>query len=455
MRMGDDTDRQDDSALRTDVGRRREAWVRVFSGAPGGAGFRASAGGTTIGRSAEPAQADILLDDGRASRLHARIAHGDDEWSISDAGSRNGGFVDGAVLAPGKTLPLVDGSVIRLGDSVAVFHLDPCAAPGSDAGFFPGISAQAHQVRQRLERLAAATGHVLIVGETGTGKEQAARRIGRDAPAIVPVNCAELSRDLARSDLFGHTRGAFSGAAAAREGLIETARHGVLFLDEIGELPLDVQGELLRFLEDGSYRPLGAPELRTSTARVVAATNVDLDAAVAAGTFRRDLLARLRASSPPLLLPPLRERRVDIPGWADRFLREVAPGAPPTPWTAGALECLLLHTWPENLRELRGIVRGAAEAPQEWPLQPTRLPPRLQEHRRGLRSPMAELPLPIDPDPDPVPAAAEPSRADIEAALRGTGGRMRAAAAELGIDRRKLYRLCERFGVDPNVFRGG
>ena len=444
--VAEDTDRQDDSALRTSNADRRAAWLRVFVGGDG-VGHPVAAAGTTIGRRNVPSQAEIELDDNLASRLHARIALDVDGWCITDAGSRNGGFVDGAVMAPGQRMPLADGSVIRIGDHLAIFHLDGAAArAAADADFFPGISAHAAQVRQRVERLARAPGHVLILGETGTGKERVARRLGRDVE-VVPVNCAELSRDLARSELFGHVRGAFSGATAAREGLIDAARHGVLFLDEVGELPLDVQGELLRFLEDGSFRPLGAPELRHSRARVVAATNVDLDAAVTAGTFRRDLLARLRASSPPLVLPPLRERRLDIPGWADAFLREATPDAPPHPWSAGALECLLLHGWPENLRELRGVVRGAVEEPREWPLQPARLPPRLQDHRRGLRGPMSEPPDPIAPPPDPT-------RADIEAALRATGGRMRTTAEHLGIDRRRLYRLCERLGVDPNQFRG-
>jgi two-component system, NtrC family, response regulator HydG len=451
MRGGDDTDRQDDSALRQEGLRGRHAWLRIFGVAPAGTSHRVSAPGTIVGRRADPAQADVLLDDNRASRQHARIACDDGAWNITDAGSRNGGFVDGAVLAPGARLPLADGAVIRLGDTVAVFHLDMPASDRGDTAFFPGISAQAQQVRHRVELLARAPGHVLVLGETGTGKERVARRIGRDAPAIVPVNCAELSRELARSELFGHVKGSFTGATD-REGLIDAARHGVLFFDEIGELPLDVQGELLRFLEDGSYRPVGAPELRTSRARVVAATNVDLDAAVRAGTFRRDLLARLRASSPQLVLPPLRDRRLDIPGWADSFLREAAADAPDQPWTAGTFECLLLYAWPENLRELRSVVRGAVEDPREWPLQPTRLPARLQDHRRGLRGAVSDTPLPPPPEAE-MPERPEPTRLEIETALRDSGGRMRAAAELLAVDRRKLYRLCERYGVDPNSFR--
>src|SRR5690606_39165419 len=206
----------------------------------------------------------------------------------------------------------------------------------TDAAEFPGVSSVAAQVRQRIRQLTDGTGHVLILGETGTGKERVARAIGATTRSLVPQNCAELSHELARSELFGHVRGAFRGATTSRVGLVELANEGALFLDEVGELALDVQAELLRFLEDGHYRPVGATELRHSSARVIAATNVDLDQAVARGGFRRDLLARLRASNRPLELPPLRERRDDIHGWSIRFLREViGDEVPITPWSPG------------------------------------------------------------------------------------------------------------------------
>jgi DNA-binding NtrC family response regulator len=281
----------------------------------------------------------------------------------------------------------------------------------------------------------------------------------------VTLNSAELSRDLARSELFGHVRGAYTHATSNRPGLVDKAGDGVLFLDEIGELSHDVQAELLRFLEDGSYRPVGSTELRHSNARVVAATHVDLDRAVLNNKFRRDLLARLRASNEPLELPPLRERREDILGWTQLFFRELGREAPPTPWTVGALECLLLYPWTENLRELHRVVGHAAEQSPGFPCGTEHLPAKLRAHRGTLRSPTSGAPYeeptpandpqpPSEPPPPDIPLP-EPTRQEIEEALRRVAGRMRTAAQLLGIDRRKLYRLCDNFAIDYKLYRGG
>ena len=406
-------------------------------------------GGTRIGRQASDSDCDIQIDDSRMSRQHVRIGRGASGWEIVDLGSRNGGFIDGRALAPGGKAELDDGTVIRLGDTLIVFRMSAPAGDGrSDAGEFPGVSPAAAAVRRRIAMLAAASGHALILGETGTGKERVARAIAgrRSSHPFVTQNCAELTRDLARSELFGHARGTFTGATHSKPGLVDLAGEGVLFLDEIGELALDVQGDLLRFLEDGSYRPLGAGELRHSTARVVAATNVDLDQAVAGNRFRRDLAARLRASNAPLELPPLRERREDIPRWTRLFAREAGYIDDGELWTVGALECLLLYPWLENLRELRGVVR-ALIADHELPCPTERLPARIVSHRGVLRGHGGPA-TPVDPTPpqDPTPE-------ELEAALRRTHGRVRSAAKQLGIDRRKLYRLCERFGIALEAHR--
>jgi transcriptional regulator with GAF, ATPase, and Fis domain len=283
------------------------------------------------------------------------------------------------------------------------------------------------------------------------GKERAARALASRERPFVVQNCAELTRELARSELFGHARGAFSGAHAAKSGLVDVASGGTLFLDEIGELPLDVQGDLLRFLEDGSYRPIGAPDVRTSRARVVAATNVELDLAVRDGKFRRDLLARLRASNLPVELPPLRDRREDIVSWTSHFLRETGADCPGEAWSAGAAECLLLYPWPDNLRELRGIVRTLAAERARWPLEQGALPERVRTHRRVLRSPTESTSEPVAERP--AGKAAEPTKAEIEAVLRQVEGRVRAAALQLGVDRRQVYRLCERLGIDIEEYR--
>jgi two-component system NtrC family response regulator len=446
------TEQQDDSAIgRTD--RDHEiAHVRVLTGGSCHAVHVFPSRGGSIGRVG--GDCNLAIDDGRMSRKHARIERSAAGWQLQDLGARNRGFVDGRGYGAAARVPLVDGAVLRLGDSLLVFRASPPTVDGqADSPVFPGISPVAVAVRRRISALASGSGHVLIVGETGAGKERIAHAIGeRRAPhPFVTLNSAELSRDLARSELFGHVRGAFTNATANKPGLVDSAGEGVLFLDEIGELSLDVQAELLRFLEDGSYRPLGATELRHSNARVVAATHVDLDEAVHSNKFRRDLLARLRASNTPLQLPPLRERREDIPGWTELFFRQRGRDTAPHPWTPGALECLLLYPWTYNLRELRSVVGEAAEVATSFPCGTEHLPLRLREHRGTLRASSTVVP-PQEPTP---PQPAEPTQSEIEQALRDTQGNMRMTAQRLGIDRRKLYRLCERFGIAHEEYRAG
>lgn len=440
------TERQEDSAQSTAATSvQRVASLRFLTEPVAGSHVEIHERGVTIGRGVELQQAQVVVADPRMSGLHARIAWQDGEWWLCDLGSRNGGFIDGSPLSSGTSAVLSDNAVIRLGDTLAVFRATPPrGGPEAPVDAFPGVSPLAVEVRRRIHLLAKASGHVLILGETGTGKERVARAVGGTGP-FIPQNCAELSRELARSELFGHVRGAFTGTTNNRQGLVELAHEGALFLDEIGEMPLDVQAELLRFLEDGHYRQLGKTELSRSSARVVAATNVDLDSAVRAGSFRRDLLARLRATNQPLELPPLRDRREDIIDWSLRFLREVRPeNIPGMPWSVGFMECLLLYSWPENLRELRGVVRGVVEGASAWPIEPTTLPVPIQQHRRALRERSRGDEI------DPVP-----SREHIEAALASAQGSMRTAASALRINRTRLYRLCEKLEIDIDRFRNG
>lgn len=398
-----------------------------------------------LGRVAERKDADLVLDDARMSRIHARLVRGSRGWSLRDLGSRNGVYVDGVHVPSGDTVLLPDCAVLRLGDSIFVFRADSMPLHEADDGCFPGISPLAASVRARVGRLRQGSGHVLVLGETGTGKERVARAIGGEP--FVPLNCAELQRDLARSELFGHLRGAFSGAQHTHTGLIDAASGGAIFLDEIGELPMDVQGALLRFLEDGSYRPLGTNELRRSTVRVVAATNIDVDEAVRTGAFRRDLLARLRASNHPVELPPLRLRREDILGWAEVFLNEDCENSPPRlPWGPGAAECLLVYGWPENLRELRSVVRGVAESNPRWPVSSSALPERIQACRRSLRAISENSTAKWE-------TICVPSKTQIIAALQEAGGNMNAVSKRFGLERTKLYRVCDEHGIKIESYR--
>ena len=467
------TQQQDDSDIHYPELDQAVAHVRVLTGRTPYAVHVVLAKGTSIGRVG--GDCDFVVDDNRMSRKHARIERGITGWYLQDLMSLNGGYVDGRNCGSGGRVALFDGAVIRLGDTLMVFRAAAPSAHGQiDSHAFPGVSPAAVTVRRRLEVLASGTGHVLIVGETGTGKEHVAQAIGehRAPHPFVTLNCAELSRDLARSELFGHMRGAFTNATLTKPGLVDKAGEGVLFLDEIGELSLDVQPELLRFLEDGSYRPLGSTELRHSAARVVAATNVDLEEAVQNNRFRRDLLARLRTNNAPLQLPPLRDRREDILRWSQLFFQKIGCDPGPVPWTVGALECLLLYPWEDNLRGLEGAVSYVAENAPTFPCGAEHLPHTLRAYRGARRapssmavpdestppqSPRQTQPAKISRPPEVLPltpmSRARPSHAMIVDTLKQSQGRMRRAAQLLGIDRTKLYRLCKTLGVDYKTYR--
>ena len=462
------TEQQDDSAVDFKELDQAIAHVRVLTGRSPHAVHVFPSRGTSLGRVG--GDCDFVVDDGRMSRRHARIERSAAGWQLQDLGARNRGFVDGRGYGAFERVPLVDGAVLRFGDTLMVFRASPPTGDGrTDSLVFPGVSPVAVSVRRRIDTLAAGAGHVLILGETGTGKERVARAISehRATQPFVTLNSAELSRDLARSELFGYARGAFTDARANKPGLVDTAGDGVLFLDEIGELSLEVQPELLRFLEDGSYRPVGSTELRKSNARLVAATHVDLEQAVEQGRFRRDLLARLRASNTPLVLPPLRERREDLLGWTELFVRQQARDVGAIPWTAGALECLLLYPWPENLRGLGAVVTVVSAESPSFPCKTEHLPPQMLAHRGALRArvggPAVDEHTPQSPAPVPrgsvtghaahAPRPA-PNRTEIEDALRQTQGNMRLTAQVLEVDRRKLYRLCEQFGIQRESYRG-
>jgi transcriptional regulator with GAF, ATPase, and Fis domain len=205
---------------------------------------------------------------------------------------------------------------------------------------------------------------VLVTGESGTGKELIARAVhessGRAERAMVKVNCAAMPASLMESELFGHERGAFTGATARREGRFALADGGTIFLDEIGELPLELQAKLLRVLQEGEFEPVGSSRTRTVDVRVVAATNRDLEAEVRAGRFREDLYYRLNVF--PVRVPALRERLDDIPLLVDAFLQRLAKrlGRSFDPPCNESLRCLRAHAWPGNVRELQNVVERAA-----------------------------------------------------------------------------------------------
>jgi DNA-binding NtrC family response regulator len=221
-----------------------------------------------------------------------------------------------------------------------------------------GTSPAVASVRRLMEQYGASDAPVLITGETGTGKELVARglhRASRRAQApFVAVNCAAIATPLFESEIFGSLRGAYTGSVAAREGLVGTARGGTLFLDEVGELPVEAQAKLLRLLEAGTYRPVGASEERIADARVIAATNQNVDRPAAESPLRGDLYYRLAVLR--IHIAPLRERRGDIPALVTHFIAQRTKNAPPRCPTSEALASLMAHDWPGNVRELEHAV---------------------------------------------------------------------------------------------------
>jgi DNA-binding NtrC family response regulator len=308
-------------------------------------------------------------------------------------------------------------------------------------------------------RIAGPNIPVLITGETGTGKEVLARVIHAASPRanapFVPFNCTACPKDMVDAQLFGHRRGAFTGAIEHASGVIRGATGGTLSFDEIGETPLDVQPKLLRFLESGDIHPIGEPHPIHVDVRVIAATNADLDGMVATGRFRDDLLYRLNIVR--LHLPPLRERRVEIPVFAQHYLtryaRELDKGN--LRLAEETVEYLLLYKWPGNVRQLASEVRRmVALAERDAVLMPEHLSPAIVASRRTV--PASERTL--EPNEvvvrldQPMAAAIEHlERAMLAYAFKASGGQMEATAKRLGLSRKGLYLKRQRFGLEPSV----
>ena len=302
-----------------------------------------------------------------------------------------------------------------------------------------GTSTCLEHVRRLIARVAASEATVLVRGETGTGKELVARAIHEGSPRadgpLVAVNCGALPEHLVESELFGHRRGAFTGADEHRAGLFEVADGGTLFLDEVGELPKALQSRLLRALESGEIRRVGDNHPITVDVRVVCATHRSLEEMVRAGDFREDLLFRINTFE--ISIPPLRERRDDIPVLVEHFVRRARPQATTTAPVADeqALAALAAHAWPGNIRELANVVEHALVLCDDLPLAIDHLPARFG----GLRP----IPAP-EPDPGPAPAARPESLRELEmrailAGLERNKGNKARTAEELGISLKTLY----------------
>lgn len=419
--------------------------------------------------------ATIALSNPTVSRDHAELVVSGGNVHVRDLGSHNGTRVNGTRLRPHELASLDENSVVEFGSVTVLVRPEnappftgnsPPSRPFANEDAFPpeesvtaiapSLSKQSNLVVHdpimvrlfaSVDRVARSDMSVLITGETGVGKELVAERIHnssmRASRRLVIVNCAAIPETLIESELFGYERGAFTGANARKEGLLVSANGGSLVLDEVGELPLQLQAKLLRVLEAGEVLPLGANRAQRIDVRFIASTNRDLQQCIVAGTFREDLFHRLAGMH--IQIPPLRDRPQDVLAlanyFADSFARQMgAPFAPP--FTEDAAIKLTAHSWPGNARELRNVVGRALLLGTDVPiaedaldLAPSRdrssqdaLPRRVRsEGERGPRTPL--------------------SPADILSALSTAGGNQAEAAKLVGVSRRTLINWMERWNL--------
>ena len=439
------SDYEEDGTTRVDPGRRAlrvpAVDLVVVDGADRGSRVVVRGGAAKIGSAGGN---DLRLADPTVSRVHCEIRVRGDAVVLRDHGSTNGTYAGGVRVrdadVPAGTLLRVGNTVVRIdvGSEPAFVEI----SPRTSFGELVGAGVEMRRVYAVLERIASTDATLLVQGETGTGKDVVARSLHaasrRAGGPFVPIDCGAIPESLIESELFGHVRGAFSGATADRKGVFEEADGGVLFLDEIGEMPLSLQPKLLRAIETRSVRRVGSNVACPANVRIVAATNRDLARCVNAGTFREDLYYRLAVVE--VALPPLRARAEDIPALAQRFFARLSPegGALPEDF----LRMLAARSWPGNVRELRNFIERSvslgfvaptaaatssrvAPRPDMESLVPLHLP--LKEARNTWIESFEEIYL--------------------RAMLRKTGGNVTRAAELAGVSRRFLQRLAARLGI--------
>ena len=335
------------------------------------------------------------------------------------------------------------------------------AGTSQEGSALVGHSPPIIEVMKTLARAAPTQATVLLLGETGTGKELVARTIHgyseRNGRRFVAVNCSALAEGLLESELFGHLRGAFTGAAGARPGLFREADRGTLFLDEIGDISPALQARLLRALQEHEIVPVGSETPVKVDVRIIAATHRDIGALVRAGKFREDLYYRLNVVT--LHLPPLRDRKQDIPLLMDHFLRELTErhGRGPVAVDPDAQHRLLSYDWPGNIRELQNVLERALVLAEQDVIGPEHLPAEVRPGGGPAESP---VPDPGDsagagPAPTALLSLEEIERRHVMCVLEATGGSREEASRILGISRRTLTRMVQRWGLPPRRHVGG
>jgi transcriptional regulator with PAS, ATPase and Fis domain len=394
----------------------------------------------TMGRTILPNLA-LETPDSTMSRHHFRIQRDADVAVIEDLGSSNGTFVNRTEIRGRATL--APGDVIRAGETLfLVLETLPVPPPDPADCEFVTCSAVLHRILGQIGRVAASDISVLLLGETGTGKDVLAHhlhRLSRRAGRFVPVNCSAIPATLLEASLFGHEKGAFTGADRASAGMFRTADRGTLFLDEIGEMDPDLQTKLLRSLETRAVIPVGAAREVQVDVRVVSATSRSREE-LESGRIREDLLGRLEDLV--VQIPPLRERREDILFFA---AREMGIPMEQTFGTADVAEALLTYPWPRNVRELIRSVRAAlllhdGEPPLRWEDLKDGV-----RHFGGILTPLqAVTPQERPCDTAPPSESRAPTRESMEALIDRHDGNVSAIARELGKDRKQIYRWLER-----------
>ena len=430
-------------------------------------------GSLRIGRAED---SDVMLRGAAASRGHA-LLHIGPTLELEDLGSRNGTRIRDKRLARGERGPLRTGEPIHIGSTVLVVQNAPqpsavlyTASAGAEGPELTGSvvirDPMMRDVYNVLRRVAPSTIGVLILGETGVGKEVVAATVHRlsgtrSKGPFVCINCAALSESIFESEVFGHQQGSFTGAVRAKQGLLETADKGTVFLDEVGELPRSVQAKLLRVIETREITRVGALKPQTIDVRFVAATNRDLHAEVQAGTFREDLFFRLNGIS--VHIPPLRDRPTEIELLVRAFLSSTAAelgGKLPTVSQA-AMHLLQQYSWPGNIRELKNAVECAVLLSAEGgSIEPLHLPSEVAARPDTPTSgSMAPGPRHVTPVPASTsrrapqslpPASDEPERSEREriiAALAACSGNQTRAAEYLAMPRRTLVSKLTAYGL--------
>jgi transcriptional regulator with GAF, ATPase, and Fis domain len=395
---------------------------------------------------------EIVIKDETMSRTHFEITQAKDGWLIRDQESSNGVFVNGVRV---KEAFLTQGAVIRAGRTEVkflsqdeTFEITPHKK--DRFGALIGSSTAMRKIYTIIEKVATADVTVIIEGESGTGKELVASAIHekskRSKKPFVVFDCSAVAENLIESELFGHEKGSFTGATGLRHGAFELADSGTVFLDEIGELQIDLQPKLLRVLESRTIRRVGGDRPIPIDVRVVAATNRNLEQEVKKGNFREDLFYRLNVV--PIFLPPLRKRKEDIPLLVEAFIEshnEENKDKRVDGVTASAMELLLSYDWPGNVRELRNTINRALSFMEGTQIRPEDIPER-------VRIPVAKAELEIRDDLGFKDAkeqwVASFEKQYLQDLLKRNNFNISAAAKEAGIDRKSVQRLVKKYQIN-------